>query len=141
MILHCNFEELRALASGGEMVAQSARSQCGGGVAAPSEAVAHLEQLLPRLTGDLSITTLDEQEAVRKAVALICTSLKNRMDEKVVEEHPGHEEAVSLYFDYGYSRAVLDRVEGMGAEMAGMIELMTGESPTEQTRTTITFPD
>ncbi|HYR11795.1 MAG TPA: hypothetical protein VEQ60_28685, partial [Longimicrobium sp.] len=71
MILHCNFEELRALASAGESVVSAAEAASAGAVQAPAEGVAKVEMLLPRLTGDFSIDNLDEQRRVRHAVAVI----------------------------------------------------------------------
>jgi hypothetical protein len=134
MILHCNFEELRALSSAGEMILTAA----GGGVAAPPEQRARVERLLPRLTGDFSIESLADQRGVREAVDYICRDLHHRMDEKIVEYHPAHEEAVALYFDYGHSRTVLHRLEHMGAEMEALAELMGGGA---EAAGRLTFPD
>lgn len=139
MILHCNFEELRALASGGEAIVTAAEAASTGAVSAPAEGVAKVELLLPRLTGDFSIDTLDEQKRVRDAVGLICDDLRLRMDQKVIEFNPAHEEAVSLYFDYAHSRSVLYRVDQIGAEMTGIIDLITGGHP--ELGGGITFPD
>ncbi len=137
MILHCNFEELRALTSAIElMVTESVPS--GAGVAAPPEGVAKVEQLLPRLTGDVSIETLDDQRLVRDAVGILVADLHRRMDDKVIEYHPGHEEAVALYFDYAHSRTVLHRLDRMGAQMAAILDLISagGAEPAG-----MTFPD
>jgi hypothetical protein len=139
MILHCNFEELRALASAGEAVVAAAEAASTGSVQAPAEGVAKVEMLLPRLTGDFSIDTLDEQRRVRHAVAVIVDDLKLRMDHKIVEFNPAHEEAVTLYFDYGHSRTVLHRLDTIGAEMEGIVDLITGGRP--ELGGSITFPD
>jgi hypothetical protein len=139
MILHCNFEELRALASAGEAVVAAAEAASAGAVQAPAEGVAKVEMLLPRLTGDFSIDTLDEQRRVRHAVAVIVDDLKARMDQKIVEFSPAHEDAVTLYFDYGHSRTVLHRLDYMGSEMAGIVDLITGGHP--ELGGSITFPD
>ncbi|MDP9348129.1 MAG: hypothetical protein M3P24_03155 [Gemmatimonadota bacterium] len=141
MILHCNFEELRALSAGAEVVLGAAVGSSDSPVAAPAEAMAQVEMLVPRLTGDLSVSTLAEQRMVRGAVALICESLHTRMDERILAYHPGHEEAVTLYFDYAHTRTVLDRVDRMGAEMGAIIELITGETATEETARGVTFSD
>ena len=136
MILHCNFEELRALTSAIELMV-SESGPAGAGVAAPPEGVAKVEQLLPRLTGDVSIETLDDQRRVREAVGLLVTDLHRRLDDKVIEFHPGHEEAVALYFDYAYSRTVLHRLDRMGAQMAAILDLISsGGTPAG-----MTFPD
>ena len=139
MILHCNFEELRALASGGEAVVTAAEASSTSAVSAPAEGVANVELLLPRLTGDFSIDTLDEQRRVRSAVGLICDDLRTRMDQKVIDFNPAHEEAVALYFEYAHSRSVLHRVDQIGAEMTGIIDLITGGHP--ELGGSITFPD
>jgi hypothetical protein len=140
MILHCNFEELRALSSAGEAVVAAAEAASAGSVQAPAEGVAKVEMLLPRLTGDFSIETLDEQRRVRHAVSVIVDDLKSRMDQKIIEfSGPEHEEAVALYFDYGYSRTVLRRLDTMGAEMEGIVDLITGGHP--ELGGGITFPD
>jgi hypothetical protein len=140
MILHCNFEELRALASGGEAVVAAAEGESqSGAVSAPAEGVARVEMLLPRLTGDFSIDTLDEQRRLRAAVGLICDDLRGRMDQRIIEFNPAHEEAVTLYFDYAHSRSVLHRLDQMGAEMEAIVDLITGGHP--ELGASIPFPD
>jgi hypothetical protein len=139
MILHCNFEELRALASAGETVVSAAEAASAGAVSAPAEGVAKVEMLLPRLTGDFSIDTLDEQRRVRHAVSVIVNDLHSRLDQTIIEFNPAHEEAVALYFDYGHSRSVLHRLDLIGAEMEAMVDLITGGRP--DLGGGITFPD
>ncbi len=141
MILQCNFEEIRALAAGAELL--SARDSGGesSAVAAPVEAARYVEHLLPRLTGDLSIYTLADQQRVRMAVAAICETLHERLEARVLEYHPAHEEAVANYFDYAHVRTVLHRLDAIGAEMNALIELMTGAPPTAESARMITFPD
>jgi hypothetical protein len=139
MILHCNFEELRALASAGETVVSAAEAASAGAVSAPAEGVARVEMLLPRLTGDFSIDTLEDQRRVRHAVSVIVNDLHSRLDQTIIEFNPAHEDAVTLYFDYGHSRSVLHRLDVIGAEMEAMVDLMTGGRP--ELGGTITFPD
>jgi hypothetical protein len=141
VILHCNFEELRALASGVELLLTEHQHESQGYVVAPSEALTDVQRLQPRLTSSLSIHTLAEQRSVRKAVAAICDDLHDRLEEKVIQFHPAHEEAVSLYFDYAHVFAVLKRLDQIGAEMTAMIELMTGAPVTDNSAKTIPFPD
>ncbi len=141
MILHCNFEELRALVAGAELLAGGVCAAPSASVVAPCEATALVEALLPRLTGDLSIATLAEQRRVREAVAVICEGLHGRLDNTVLEHNPAHEEAVNLYFDYAHVRTVLNRVDRMGTEMGAMIELITGGPVTAESAETVTFPD
>ena len=140
MILRFNFEELRALASAGEayvggVFAGSSR----GPASAPADSIARVEMLLPRLTGDFSIETLEEQRWVREAVWSLCEDLRGRMDEKIIAFSPGHEDAVSLYFEYGHSRTVLNRLDQMGAEMEAILDLMTGGR--RELAGSVTFPD
>ncbi|MEX2582622.1 MAG: hypothetical protein WD766_05090, partial [Gemmatimonadota bacterium] len=81
------------------------------------------------------------QGGVGRGVAAICRDLHERMDEKVLEYHPAHEEAVLLYFDYAHAFAVLSRLDVMGAEMTAMVELITGERPTDESAKSVKFPD
>lgn len=140
MILHCNFEELRALQAGAELILDPF-STGSGGVAAPVQAVPQVAMLQPRLGQSLSVTTLEDQRLIRRAIDAICTVLHDRMDEKVLEYHPAHEEAVALYFEYAHAFGVLRRLDAMGAEMTDMIELMTGEPATADDARKVTFPD
>ena len=139
MILHCNFEELRALASAGETVVSAAEAASAGAVSAPAEGVARVEMLLPRLTGDFSIDTMDDQRRVRHAVSVIVDDLHTRLDNIIIEFNPAHEDAVTLYFDYGHSRSVLHRLDVIGAEMEAMVDLITGGRA--DLGGSITFPD
>ena len=139
MILRCNFEELRALASAGETVVSAAEAASAGAVSAPAEGVAKVEMLLPRLTGDIGIDTLDDQRRVRHAVSVIVNDLHSRLDQTIIEFNPAHEDAVTLYFDYGHSRSVLHRLDVIGAEMEAMVDLITGGRP--DLGGSINFPD
>ncbi len=136
MILHCNFEEIRALMAASELIVADAHDRAGA-VAAPPEGVVMVEQLLPRLTGDVSIETLEDQRRIQGAVSYIVGDLHRRLDQKIVEASPGNEEALHLYFDYGHSRTVLHRLDHMGAEMSAIIDLIGGT----QAAAGITFPD
>lgn len=127
MILHCNFEELRALSSAIELMATEPAG-FGAAVAAPPEGMAKVELLLPRLTGDMSIDSLDDQRRVREAVGILVGDLHRRLDDKILEYHPAHEEAVALYFDYAHGRTVLHRLDRMGAQMEAIIDLIGDHS-------------
>lgn len=141
MILHVNFEEVRALSSGADLVLAAGDTERDGAVAAPSEALAEAEALRHQLAGDLSIDTLAQQRRLRSAVSLICDHLGDRLKGKVVEQSPGHEESIYLYFDYGHVLTVLHRLDHVGAEMTAMIEVMIGEPVTDEAAATISFPD
>jgi hypothetical protein len=141
VILSCNFEELRALASGADLLLSAPFHAYAGPIAAPVAALADVEVLRPRLTGDLSITTLAEQRSIRSAVNLISEGLRERMEASVLEYHPAHEDAVLLYFDYAHTLAVLHRLDLIGGEMAALVELMTGAPADETSARTVAFDD
>lgn len=138
MILHCGYEELQALTKATESALSGFE---GGGVAAPPEVVGDMEALLPRLVGDVSISTYAEQQSVEAALAYVCDHLREHMDSTILAEYVGSENAVIAFFDYGHVLSILDRVLAMGEEMYALIELMTGESPTTETARSVTFPD
>jgi len=141
VILYVNFEEIQALDAGAELVRTAGSEDTGGAVAAPPVALAEIEALRARLDGDLSIETLADQRRVRKAVSAICDHLRERLESKVIEFNPGHDEAVNLYFDYAHAVTVLDRLDRLGAEMAAMIEVMTDGAATVSVVERIAFPD
>ena len=134
MILHLSFEELRAIASAGELIV--AGEMPGAGVVAPPEWSDRVEALLPHLTGDLSIGTLEEQRSVRETLGLMVGEMHRRLDRQVIETFPAHEESVSLYFDWAYARSVLERLDRMGAEMEAIADLISGGD-----RSAMFFPD
>ena len=140
MILHCTYEELAALSAGGERVL----AEAGSGVSvvtAPPEVVADVEALLPRLIGDLSVTTLAEQQSIARAVTFIVAELKQRLDAQILDTHPADEYAVGAYFDYAHALSVQDRVIRVGKEIAAVIELLTGAPPTPDMVRNFTIPD
>ena len=141
MLLTFNFEELQALSSGADLLLDSRETGSPGMVAAPPEAISQVALLKPRLSGSMSIETLQEQRWIRRAVAAICQSLHDRMDEMVLQYHPAHEEAVAYYFEYAHAYAVLSRLDAMGVQMSAMIELITGAEPTDDTARLVSFPD
>jgi hypothetical protein len=140
VILYCTFEELSAVSAGAERVLAEAGSGATV-VVAPPEVVADVEALLPRLNGDLSLTSLAEQQSIARAVTYIVAELKQRMDAGIVEEHAASEYAVGAYFDYAHALTVQDRVVRLGSEMSAIIEVMTGRAPTAETARTFEFPD
>ncbi|MEO5509825.1 MAG: hypothetical protein ABIV28_02625 [Longimicrobiales bacterium] len=125
MILYCNFEELAAISAGGHRLVGEAT---GGDhpVIAPPQGLVDLEQLLPRLVGDIEIATLHDLRSIRRALSYLIADLGIRMDEAIVSQHPAAEDAVLAYFDYAHVRATLARIDQMGAEMEAIIELATG---------------
>lgn len=140
MIMHCTYEELTALSAGGQRVL----AEAGSGnvvVTAPPEIVAEVEALLPRLSGDLSVGTLADQQRIARAVTFIVAELKQRMDALILEMHPADEYTVQAYFDYAHALTVQDRVVRLGAEMQAIIEVMTGSAPTSDIARNFTIPD
>jgi hypothetical protein len=140
VILQCTFEELRALREG-------ARTFLGGdapapvAVAAPPAERVAVEKLLPRLTGDLSISTLADQRRVEDGVDAVVETLRIEMEALVLTTHAGDESAVAAYFDFAHSLSVLGRIQELGAEMEAMIELVTGTPATPDIAATFQFPD
>lgn len=121
MILSCNFEELRALTSGAELLLSSPdeRERAANGRV-------DVEALQHRLVGDIEVTSTDDQQSLRRAVGVITDALHRRMDATILEHHPAHEEAVLLYFDYAHSIGVLSRLDAIGRELEALEELLDG---------------
>ena len=140
MILFCTFEELSALVAGAERVLAEA-SDSHVVVAAPPQVVADLEALVPRLVGDVSVSTLAEQRSISRAVAFIVMDCRQRMDSAVISTHPASEMAVAAYFEYAHVLTLQDRLRRIGEQMTDLIELMTGAPPTEESARTVAFPD
>jgi hypothetical protein len=139
MILHCNFEELGALRKGATSLLGNAPGESLS-VAAPPEGREEVEALLPRLAGDLSLSTLSEQRSVLKGVTVIVARLKSEMDASILDSHPADESAVSSYFLYAHALSVLNRVVELGQEMEALIEVVTGAPATGEVVTTFRFP-
>ena len=126
------------MSAGGHRLVDAA----GGGdysVIAPPQALADLESLLPRLVGDLEVVTLADQRGIQRALSYLIADLAVRMDEAIVAQHAASEDAVLAYFDYAHTRATLDRVQRMGAEMEAIIELATGAPADETAARTFSF--
>lgn len=141
MILHCNYEELQSLRSG----ARVALGDEGAGVCAVAASTSPLrrrvESLVPTLDGDLSLSTLVEQERCEEAVRAILQCQKAEMDAAVLATHPADESAVAAYFDWAHTRAVLGRLEEMGRHMRALIAVVTGGPVTAEMALTFVFPD
>jgi hypothetical protein len=138
VILYCNFEELAATTAGANRLL-SAASAGDHPVIAPPQASADLEYLLPLLTGDVHVATLNNQRRIQRALAYLLADLSIRMDEAIVEHHPAAEDAVLAYFDYAHVLSMLDRIKRMGSEMNAIIELATGAPADDDVARTFTF--
>lgn len=126
MILYCNFEELSALSAAMERALEHAAPGTHV-VAAPPQAIPDLEALLPRVTSELTITSLAEHASVRRAVAYVLDDLRGRLDATILEQHAASEDAVLAYFDFAHTLTVLRRIDHLGAEMAALVEVITGQ--------------
>jgi hypothetical protein len=140
MILRCNFEELGALRSGATGLLRG-RPEAGSAVVAPPEGLEEVEALFPRLDGDLSMETLEDQRRVLKGVVAIVSELREEMDTSVLATHPADESAVSSYFLYAHALSVLKRLTELGQEMEALIEIVTGSPATHEVAATFRFPD
>ena len=140
MILRCNFEELGALKSGADGLLGESSGE-GSIVVAPPQGREEVEALLPRLSGDLTMETLAEQRRVQRGVAAIVARLRDEMDVSVLTTHPADEAAVSSYFRYAHSLAVLMRVSELGQEMEALIEVLTGAPATPEVAASFRFSD
>lgn len=141
MILACNYEEVTALSHGARALLEESVGGAGSPVVAPTEAREAVEAILPRLTGDLSFTTLAEQQVAELAVGTIVAHLHEAMEINVVATHPAAEEAVSAYFDFAHALSVLARLRDLGAEMRALLEVMTGRPADYESSRTFHFPD
>jgi deoxycytidylate deaminase len=140
VILHFNYEELTALKAGAQAFLDR-ESPEHGSVLAPPESRARVEALVPRLQGDLSLSSLEELRQVKAAVDSIVRCLRVEMETTVVTTHAADEIAVAAYFDFAHGFTVSHRIGEMAAEMEALIELVTGGEATTETARTFHFPD
>lgn len=140
MILECNYEELRALREGARVFLEAGAGEpCA--VVAPPARRAQVEALVPLLDAPLAVRTLVEQRSLEAAVDAIVECLRAEMEALVTATHPAAENAVAAYFDFAHALTVQRRIHEVGAEMRGLIELVTGEPATRETAETFLFPD
>lgn len=138
MIVSLSYEELTSLRDGAELALEPAPA--GAAVAAPTQEAAHVEALRAA-TGDLSLTTLEQQRHAERALELILAAARERMDALVLSQYVGSDDSVNAYFDYAYVLTVFERVRTAGRHMSAIIELVTGKPPTAESSADITFPD
>ena len=140
MILHFNYEELTALKAGAQVFLDRERPSPSA-VLAPPENRARVEAFLPRLHGDISLSTLEELRTVEAAVRAIVDCLRVEMESMVVATHAADEGAVSAYFDFAHGFTVAYRISELASEMEALIELVTGSEPTAEAARDFQFPD
>lgn len=140
MILYLSFEELAALGSCAERVLL-ANSVSGHGIAAPPQLVADVEQFSQRLTGDISISSLDDQRTLQLVVKHLLDRSRAAMDEAIILQHAAAESAVAGYFEYAHVLTVSHRLGVIGEEMAAIVQLMTGDDPDSESARRFSFPE
>ena len=140
MILHFSYEELRALKAGAD-ACLAGQGMIRTTVLAPPESRARVEALLPLLSGDLSLSSLEEFRGVQVAVTAIVEFLRAEMEAVVLSTHAADEGAVSAYFDFAHAFTVAHRIGEMVDEMTALIELVTGSPPTAEAARDFQFPD
>lgn len=141
MILYFNYEELQALKAGARAFLDGGVGSAAAPVLAPPESRARVEELLPRLRGDVSLETLAELREVQSAITAIVDCLRLEMESMVAATHAADEAAVAAYFDFAHGFSVASRIGEMAAEMEDVIELVTGRPPSFETARTFKFTD
>ncbi len=140
MIFQLNFEEIKALQSGGRALLGK-ELHGSSAVLAPPKSRALVQALLQRLEGDLSLGTLDEIQATVLAVDVIVEHLRLEMETMVLASHAADEDAVAAYFDFAHALTVSHRLRESSAEMEALVELVTGHPADAETRRSFRFPD
>ncbi len=138
MILHCSYEELTAIDTAIDRVFEALDN---GGVAAPPEVLPALEALSPRLTGDLSVDSLEEANQIQRALEFLLVDARERVDDFILRENPSSESAIRAFFEYAHVLTVLDRLRHISDEMRALIDLMTGGAPTDEAARRFSFDD
>ena len=140
MILSVNYEETRALRAGAEnLLSGESGGPCA--VLTPPEDLASVEDLLPKLEGDIALQSLEEMRGTERAIDAILECLRVEMEVAVVTAHPADESAVDAYFEFAHVLSVARRLEEIADEMAALIELVTGEPVTAESVRGFQFPD
>jgi hypothetical protein len=140
VILYLSFEELAALGSCAERLLL-ANTVSGHGIAAPPQLVADVEQFAHRLTGDIAISSLDDQRTLQLVVKHLLDRSRDAMDEAVILQHAAAESAVAGYFEYAHVLTVNNRLLAIGEEMAAIVQLMTGDDPDSESGRRFSFPE
>jgi hypothetical protein len=140
VILHLSFEELSSLRSGTGRVLE-ADSHSGAGIAAPPQVIADLEQLAPLLTGDITVSTLEQHRRLRGSVAHLLDDARFEMERAILDQHAAAESAIAAYFDYAHLLAVLRQLDRMREEMAAVVQVLTGDDPESEAARRFFFPD
>ena len=140
MILYLSFEELAALGAGAERLL-FANAASGHGIAAPPQLIADVESFAQRLTGDISISSMEDQRTLHLVVKHLLDRSRGQMDEAVILQHAAAESAVAAYFEYAHVLSVSTRLQAIGEEMAAIVQLMTGDDPDSESGRRFSFPE
>jgi hypothetical protein len=140
VILRCNYEEISALRHGAQAFLERVRTE-GAPPTLPPDAHSEVDALIPRLVGDITISTLAELRSVEVALEGIVVALRAQMENAVTTTHAADEHAVAAYFEFAHALTVLHRVRELGTEMEALIELATGEAVTPMALRDFIFPD
>lgn len=124
MILELTYEEVTALNSAAERL----RGAGGGGVAAPPEAIAALDERLP-LAGDIAVDSPMEQVRLLQALDVVLDHLKQRMDALVLEQYVGADDPVNAYFDYANVLTARHRLHRIGLRMQAVHQVIQDSEP------------
>lgn len=124
MILELSYEEITALNSAAERM----RGGVGGGVAAPPEAIAALDERLP-LRGDIAVDSPAEQERLLAALDAVLAHLRERVDALILEQYVGADDPVNAYFDYANVLTARHRLVGLGRRMRALNEVIRDSDP------------
>ena len=124
MILELSYEEVTALNSAAERI----RGGVGGGVAAPPEAIAALDDRLP-LQGDIAVESPAEQGWLLAALDAVLAHLKQRMDVLILEQYVGADDPVNAYFDYANVLTARHRLFELGRRMRAVNEVIRDSEP------------
>lgn len=124
MILELTFEEVTALNSAAERM----RGSSAGGVAAPPEAIAALDERLP-LEGDIAVDSAAEQARLLRAVDAVLAHLRNRMDTLILEQYVGADDPVNAYFDYANVLTARHRLVRIGDRLRAVDRVIMETEP------------
>jgi hypothetical protein len=140
VILYLSFEELAALSASAESVV-TAGFATAHGVVAPPQIIGHIETFAQQLNGDLDLSSLEEHDRMLHVVRHLLHDALQRMDEAVLLQHAAAESAVAAYFTYAHILTVERRLVLLGAEMAAIVNLMTGDDPDSDAARRFSFPE
>jgi hypothetical protein len=140
VILYLSFEELSSLRSAADRVLE-ADAHARAGIAAPPQVIADLEQLVPLLTGDITVSTLEQQRRMRTTVAHLLGDAHRLMERAILDQHAAAESAIAAYFDYAHLLTVLRQLDRMRDEMVAMIQVLTGDDPDSEAARRFFFPE